>query len=377
MKKYILHNPVYSLLLVLIFITSCNGQNKTQSQIDSVSVPTIPVGHPKFIKSQCSGKVEEQYQTVCCGIQDKAGNLWFGTTAEGVFKYDGELFTQYTMKEGLNSNCIFSLLEDKAGSIWIGTTEGICRFDGSKIISIPIPLFIRPVINNNYYYTQFSTKNTVWSMMQDKTGKIWFGTGDGVYCYDGNYFTRFLNNDNIINEDSLQLKMVDDMLEDSDGNIWFASGMPPGEEGLCRYDGKMIESFKPKNQGWIRNVVKSQNGNLLLATRRAGIINYNGKFFTNYLQPKELINGSLNAIIEDKSGILWFASDYGKDLGDTLGGLWHANLPASNSSEKKFTKITNKDVFFILEDKDNNIWFGTRNTELYKYNGKTITGFSE
>lgn len=371
----------YYLPLLLIFLTSCNGQNKTQPIVFE-SEPKPSVGQPKLMKTQGSS----EYQSVVCAIQDKNGNIWFATTGEGVFKYDGKLFTQFTTKDGLSSNIVWSILEDNSGNLWFGTAEGICRFYNEKIISIPIGFYIRPVITNNSYYNEWSTKNTVWSMLQDKSGKIWFGTGEGVYCYNGFIFTRFLHNDSIINKDSLQLKLVSDMLEDKNGNIWFASGMPPGYEGFCRYDGKTIVSFKPKQEGWIRNVIESKNGNLLLATRHFGVWSYDasqnegfgqGKTFNNYTQPKELINGSLNAILEDKAGNLWVASDYGKYRGDTLGGLWHSNFATDKVAEKTFTKISNKEVYFLFEDKDNAIWFGTRDMGLYRYDRKTLTKFSE
>ena len=373
MTMYYLNKPIYSLLLILAFLTSCNGQTKTQSQTDNPGELKASLqGQPKLTKRNGSN----ENHNIHCGLQDKHGNIWFGT-GDGVYKYDGKLFTQFTMDDGLSRNCVWSILEDKAGNIWFGTTNGIYRSDGNKIISVPISSNIRPVITDNSYYTKWSTKNSVWSMLQDKSGKIWFGTGDGVYCYDGGTFTRLLANDNVINKDSLKLKLVSDILEDKNGNIWFASGMPPGYEGFCRYDGRMIESFKPKNEGWIRNVVESKNGNLLLATRHFGVWTYDGKSFTDYSQPKDLIKGSLNAILEDKAGNLWVASDYGKDMGDTLGGLWHSTISASNPTEKTFTKIFNKEVCFILEDKDNNIWFSTRNMGLYRYDRKTLTKFSE
>lgn len=374
MTNYYIHKPIYSLLIVLTLLTSCSGQTKTQPQTDNVSElkASLP-GQPKLTKR--SGSNENH--NVDCGLQDKQGNIWFGTCGEGVYKYDGKVFTQFTMDDGLSNNCVWSMMEDKAGNIWFGTTDGICLYDGKKFSSIPIPLSIRPAITNNSYYTQWFTKNSVSSMMQDNSGKIWFGTGDGVYCYDGKYFTRLLANDNVINKDSLKLKAVAQILEDDKGNIWFASGIPPGYEGFCRYDGKMIESFKPKNEGWIRNVVASKNGTFLLATRHFGVWTYDGKSFTDYTQPKELIKPSLNYILEDKAGNLWVASDYGKYEGDTLGGLWHSNISSTNPTETTFTKLFNKEVYFILEDKDNNIWFSTRNMGLYRYDRKTLIKFSE
>ncbi len=374
MTKYYLKKTIYALLLVLFFLTSCNGQTKTQSQTENQSeTKTTPIGQPKLTKTQGSN----EYNSVTCGLQDKKGNLWFGTTAEGVYKYDGKLFTQFTITDGLSSNCVRSIMEDKTGTIWFGTTNGICRLDGNKIISIAINFNIRPVITDNNYYTEWSTKNTVWSMLQDKSGKIWFGTGDGMYYYDGLNFTRFLANYEVINKDNLHLKVVADIVEDKNGILWFFSGILPGSEGICRFDGKMIERIKPKKYGWNRNALESKNGNLLVATRNYGIWSSNGKSFTDYSHPKELVKEAINYILEDKAGNLWIASDYGKVSGDTLGGLWHSNISSGNATEKTFTKIFNKEVYFILEDKDSNIWFSTMNMGLYCYNRKTLTKFSE
>jgi ligand-binding sensor domain-containing protein len=359
-----------TVLGILLIYTSCNGQIKPEIRNEHFpGMPTFGKGQLKLKRTQRSN----ENQNIGCGIQDRNGNIWFGSIGEGVYKFDGKLFTQYTQKDGLSSNHVWSILEDRTGNIWFGTTEGICRYDGNRVTGVPITFYVRPVISNNSYYTEWSTKNTVWCIWQDKRGKMWFGTGDGVYCYDGFNFTRLLANDNVVNKDSLQLRLVASIVEYKE-NIWFGSSMPPGYEGFCRYDGKTIESYRPKNQGWIRNVVESRNGNLLLATRSAGILSYDGKTFTDYMQPKELIKGSLSRILEDKSGNLWVASMYGNDIGDTLGGLWRSNPP---EDKNPFTKITSKDVYFMLEDKDGNVWFATGGMGLYRYDGKSTVCFSE
>ncbi|MBK6331236.1 MAG: hypothetical protein IPF62_12285 [Bacteroidetes bacterium] len=94
---------------------------------------TTPIEQPKLIKTQGS----REGDNIQCSLQDKVGNLWFGTTGEGVYRYDGKLFTQFTMKEGLNSNCLYSILEDKDGKFWFGTENGVCRYDGKTITNMP------------------------------------------------------------------------------------------------------------------------------------------------------------------------------------------------------------------------------------------------
>jgi ligand-binding sensor domain-containing protein len=289
-----------------------------------------------------------------------------------VYRYDGNLFTQFTVKEGLNSNCVYSILEDNSGAIWFGTTDGVCRYDGNKIISISIPFTIRPIIENNNYYSSQSTKNTVWSMLQDKSGTIWFGTGDGVYCYHGSIFTRFLDNDGITNEENLSLKMIDCMVEDKNGNIWFASGCPPGEEGVCRYDGKSIVSFKPNGDGWIRYIKEDKKGNLWFGGRSRGNFIYDGKHFTIFTEKV----GIGNPVLVDKSGDLWFSGEEKTSTVESKGGIWRYD-------GKTFKNFSTKDgmgkyfVWNMLEDRNGNIWIGTRNTGLYKYDGKSFTNFTE
>jgi hypothetical protein len=66
-------------------------------------------------------------------LQDKSGNLWFGTQGGGVSKYDGQSFTHFTEKEGLSNNLVSSILEDKNGNLWFGTQGGgVSKYDGQS-----------------------------------------------------------------------------------------------------------------------------------------------------------------------------------------------------------------------------------------------------
>lgn len=366
MTRNYINKPFYSLLIALTFLTCCNGQTKTPTDKQS-ETKTTPVGQPKLINSQGT----QANDNVHCSLQDKAGNLWFGTTGSGVYRYDGKLFYNYTVKDGLNNNAVWSILEDKSGNIWFGTTDGICRYDGKNIIPISIPFSIRPVVSNSYYTNQ-STKNTVWSMLQDKSGKIWFGTGDGVYCYDGFNFTRFLNNDRVVNKDSLHLKMVDCILEDKSGDIWFASGCPPGMEGVCRYDGKAITSAKPNGDSWIRLIVKDKKGKLWFSGRARGNFIYDGKNFKNFTEKV----GIGNPLLVDTFGNIWFGGEERLSSVENEGGIWCYD-GKTFKNYNTIDGISKYSVFSMLEDRDGNIWIGTRNTGLYKFDGKTFTSFSE
>ena len=114
MNKYFSQTRVFTFLIILLFGTACNGPVKKDVPKEKGSESNIlSVAHPKLIKTIGSPK----YGNVQCALQDKAGNLWFGTTENGLYKYDGKSFSQFLVTNGLNSNNIFSILEDKDGNV--------------------------------------------------------------------------------------------------------------------------------------------------------------------------------------------------------------------------------------------------------------------
>jgi ligand-binding sensor domain-containing protein len=230
MKKYLLPMQVFTFLTILIFGTACNGPVKRDLPKEKVSD-----GHPKLIKTIGNPR----YGNVQCSLQDKAGNLWFGTTENGLYKYDGKSFSRFLVADGLSSNNISSLLEDKDGKIWIGTEAGLCLYDGKTFAKIQIPLPKNLPPNKNPYYRN---SHRVYSIMQAKSGKLWFVTIDGVYIYDGKSFTPFIVNE-AANGFLTSNDKAERILEDKAGNIWFGGRT---NEGVYRYDGKSVTNLKLK-----------------------------------------------------------------------------------------------------------------------------------
>ena len=160
-------------------------------------------------------------------IEDKSGNIWFASSENGVFRYDGKKITNFAEKEGLGVNYAGGMAQDKAGNMWFTMKNGICKFDGkafteytakdglsgtefwgimieqSGIIwvtakgsttrfdpSIPLP--------NPNAFTVFTPAHgftcCVQSMFQDLSGRLWWGTGQGLYRFDGNRFYQVKQN---------------------------------------------------------------------------------------------------------------------------------------------------------------------------------------
>ncbi|MEO8146936.1 MAG: two-component regulator propeller domain-containing protein [Bacteroidia bacterium] len=359
MKKYFSQTQVFTFLTIIIFGTACNGPVKKDVPKEKVAVE-----HPKLIKTIG----DPRYGNVQCGLQDKAGNLWFGTTENGLYKYDGKSFSRFLTADGLNSNNIYCILEDKDGKIWIGTVAGLCLYDGKTFTKIQIPLPKNLPPNKNQYYRN---SHWVYSIMQAKSGKLWFVTIDGVYIYDGKSFTPFII-DEAANGFLTSNDKAERILEDNAGNIWFGGRT---NEGVFRYDGKSITNFKlkelfqnaqkPKAHNWAWPQLQDKNGNIWFSNW-GGTYRYDGKSFTSFTKSDGLL-GEVMRIIEDKNGNLWFGGG---------GGI-------SRYDGKSFTRFTTKDglisqgVWSILEDKTGNLWVGTRETGLYLFDAKTFINYSE
>ena len=384
MNKHFLN--INHLLLSLFFVvTSCNGQVKTDPPQDIINQQTpIEGGHPKIVRTQgaTSGNLT-------CELQDRDGNLWFSTGGEGIYRFDGKSFTNFTSKDGLCDNTTSTIIQDKSGNILIGTNAGICKYDGK--------------IFNNYFETDTLNNLRITTLLEDRDGNIWFGAmNSGVYRYDGKNVINFLNNDDHPFNLDNHYQLIMDILQDRNGNIWFSSW---NGGGVWRYDGKTFTNFLPsKNyylsnedgrtitnpeQGTINNfpieentyslsqnsitddmifsISEDKDGNLWFATRRHGVCRYDGKSFTSFRENEAFVSYGIYSIHEDKKGNMWFSTD--KNGVFCYDGKTFRNYTTADG-------LVNNSVFSILEDKDGNLWFGTRWFGLSRFDEKTFTTFS-
>src|SRR5882724_2850570 len=61
-------------------------------------------------------------------VKDSRGFLWFATH-EGLSRFDGYQFTNYTADQGLPQGSINDLLETRSGDFWIATSDGVAHLN--------------------------------------------------------------------------------------------------------------------------------------------------------------------------------------------------------------------------------------------------------
>lgn len=261
MKKYIL---LFLAFFILASIQSCKGQKKTEplketivktKPLDSLLPPADPYFNGTSVITSAYGP-----NNITRNVhQDRKGNFWFATW-EGIIQYDGNIFTNYTNKDELKRYRAFTILEDKEGDIWFGTVgAGVYRYDGKSF--------------TNYTTEEGLVNNSIGCFLEDSNGDIWVGTMDGISKYDGKTFTNFTTENGLPDDD------VNAIVEDNNGILWIgARGSASTYDGtsfttLTNEVGRTFQN--------VRTIIKDSNGNIWLGGND-GLWSYDGSIFTNY-----------------------------------------------------------------------------------------------
>jgi len=139
----------------------------------------------KFVNQQ-----DANLGAVYCILEDSKNNIWLGTKANGLFlakplnaERTSYLLTHFKKDQSLpfslNSNEIYSLLEDKFGKIWIGTFDeglNVATINGDKV-----KFWNKHNGLKGYPGEGFQKIRT---LALDSAGNVWVGTTNGLLIKD-------------------------------------------------------------------------------------------------------------------------------------------------------------------------------------------------
>lgn len=155
-------------LSVLFFILAswaCTPADKTKEATDTAAVKKDTGVVQQQVDPGISSPVMQTDKPVYAILQDREGNYWFATNGDGVFRYDGKVYSHFLVKNGLCNDFVRGIAADKNGNLWFATGSGLCTWDGN----------------------QFTTINpgAAGSSITDKLGNTWFCGEGGAFRYDG------------------------------------------------------------------------------------------------------------------------------------------------------------------------------------------------
>ncbi len=376
----------------------------------------------EFIHFNRSTREDFPASVARCLLKDRKGRLWIGTNDNGLLRFHNGKFEVFNIQNGLPSNSVRQLFEDVDGGLWIGTTSGVAYFDGIKFKQFTsLDVLNKKLVN---FICQDSSGNIWVGMNQENGVYIFEKSTNKFVLYQGelsglikNSTLEFMLNDRsgaglwAITSDSLihmkdyrVLKVFDlnkqiksskkivnnNIYQDTNGTLWLT-----GDSGIIRFNKEKFELFS-KADGLSDDIVfaayQDKEGNLWVGTR-PGLDQFSKSKFTTYSKTEGLLDDTVNAILEDKTGEFLVATNKGLNLilpqrqkidnftekllrtrirhlyKDHSGRVWvstYGNGVLVLKNRKIIQHLTTKHglvankVRSVLEDRQHNIWVGTK-----------------
>ena len=278
---------------------------------------------------------------------DREGFLWLGTK-DGLCRYDG--YRLLVFRSGLKSpdlltnNEITCIAENKNGYLFIGTKKGINILDKRTYQIIP-------VIHNDLKDQEIRT------MIVDSDGWIWVGTLTSVFrcSADFSFCKRY--------DSTLPVTSVNSIYEDADKNIWVTLW----ERGLHRYNSKTDSFIAMPHIGVLNNPFKVFQDN----KKQHWILTWESGIFLLYPEEKDDLmyshvdiksnehwdmNGCFSITQDDKYGYIWIVSTQGLYALQKRPGNIINTVDISHISSK-----LNNIFSEIVKDKSGNLWIAAFN----------------
>src|SRR6476661_3067419 len=138
--------------------------------------------------------------------QTPDGYLWLGTTASGLWRFDGVRFESYQPRSSapFPAGSVYTLLSLPNGDLWIGFNSGA--------ISV-----LRDGRATHYSSNDGIPAGRVLGLASDRDGAIWAATSTGLARFDGRRWSR------VEGDWNFQGKVAHAVFVDRDGTLWVAT----------------------------------------------------------------------------------------------------------------------------------------------------------
>lgn len=279
-------------------------------------------------------------------------------------------FERISLEHGISHGTVFSVVQDKTGYMWFGTQSGLNRYDGYNIT----------VFKHDPDNPDSISNDNAGNLYADRSGTVWIGTwGGGLDKFDSETgrFIHYLNDP--ADPTSLSNDRVQTIYQDRAGTLWVGTA----EGGLNRFNAGP-ETFthyrhNPDDPTSLSNdriwrIVEDSSGLLWIATSD-GLNKFDPatETFTHYKNdpndPNSLTHDLVRTLYYDKFGFLWIGTEAGLDRFDPIPGIFvhYKHDPADPNS------LSDDTINAIYEDSAGNFWVGTSRGGLNKFDRSSQT----
>lgn len=227
-------------------------------------------------------------------------------------------FKYLNVENGLSQSSVLAIAQDSKGFIWFGTRFGLNKYDSRNF---------RIYKKETNEEKSLSHSEYISSITLSKDGTLWIGTPYGLNKYNesADNFDHFIYQEN--NQSSISNSKINCIYEDSKNRLWVGTA-----NGL--------------------NLLKSKKNSL----------------FTRFLNDKNHPQ-QIYSITEDNTGTIWLSATDG--LMNITFEKGKAKFKYFKSFSDQINKAIDNHITSIIQDWENNLWIGTKQTGLNKLDLKT------
>lgn len=320
-------------------------------------------------------------------VQDHQGYIWFGT-GQGLVKYDGFNFENFTTADSLASDAVQKLYLAKDNSLWIGHNNGdLSHFDGLEFHRIPVEKTSSLVHDitedsegniwaidqnrglirvdkdrnvNTFFSRKIFGRNRYYSLETLSPNELLLGTGEGLLYvkFDDNFEEA-----DIRPIDNLPLTKIECIIprDKYDGEFWVGTQ----DEGFYKYsfntqdsehviDNRLCLLFDIQSET-VKDVYEDSDANILIATWGHGVIKllwdpykeeYSESF--NFSTNNGLNVDYVKDILCDRENNYWFAT-YGGGVASLVRDyfVFYHLEEIGFKNQKVFSTLRTKDALWI------------------------------
>ncbi len=192
-------------------------------------------------------KVERYLETTEVNdvVRDRNGKIW-AATQSGLFKFDGDSITNYTVENGIPNNFCYDIAIDKHNNIWLATEDGLCKITESG----------DQLEFKTYTVKEGLASNTIWFVHANQSDKLWLGLSNGLNTIDltTDSITFYGEEDGYLPLECYQGAAATDIY----GNVWFGT-----VNGLVKYNPTADKKRSTPPRTYITNISLLGNDDIL------------------------------------------------------------------------------------------------------------------
>lgn len=282
---------------------------------------------------------------------DTEQNLWFGHQVQrGISQLDRE-WLSFLNEKGNSTNYVNHLFLDSRRRLWVATDAGAIwqHCDAN--------LWLEQSFSHLISRADGLSGSRVFVIFQDSRGYLWFGTDKGADRIALDSIACFFD----AKQQFLPGEMINCFAEDGSGVLWIGTNRGlhsvPVDSVTIPACWKSIASSDPNGPigAEIHALLIDRRGHLWVGLQN-GISLYDHRRWRNFQPNKNLLNSNINAIAEDSSHFIWFATEDGLLQTDPHGDLDNAGNWHHYSTDNG---LASNYVTAICERKPGELWCGT------------------